>query len=224
MGMMFGGNQGRFFQQETLKPKRVGETLSRLGRYFAPFWPALIAVAFLVVAGTYAQVRAPELIGQAVDCYLAPAMASRMTAATGGAATGAQGAPAGAAAFAAGAARSSGSSCWYAPVAQNASTADLIGGLGTLILVVVGLMVTGALCGGLQFYLMSWAGQHVLRNLRSELFRHLHDLSLGFYARNEAGAVMSRITNDTDTLQQALSFALVSVTGGVLLIVWILLK
>ncbi len=85
-------------------------------------------------------------------------------------------------------------------------------------------MVFGALSGGLQFYLMSWAGQHVLRNLRSELFRHLHQLSLGFYSRNEAGAVMSRITNDTDTLQQALSFALVSVTGGVLLIVWILLK
>src|SRR6266540_4283994 len=99
MGMMFGGNQGRFFQQETLKPKRVGETLSRLGRYFAPFWPALIAVAVLVVVGTYAQVRAPELIGQAVDCYLAPAMASRMAAAVGGAPGAAPaGAPAGAAA------------------------------------------------------------------------------------------------------------------------------
>ena len=64
-----------------------------------------------------------------------------------------------------------------------------------------------AVCGGLQFFLMSWAGQHVLRNIRSELFRHLHRLSLGYYAQHEAGAVMSRITNDTDTLQQALSFA-----------------
>ena len=34
--MMFGGGpQGRMFQQETLKPKRVGETLGRLARYFA---------------------------------------------------------------------------------------------------------------------------------------------------------------------------------------------
>ncbi|MBI3972474.1 MAG: ABC transporter ATP-binding protein [Chloroflexi bacterium] len=218
--MMFGGGQSRLFQQETLKPKRVGETLGRLARYFAPFWPALVGVAFLVVAGTYTQVRAPELIGQSVDCYLTPAMASRLGGATGSAPS----APAGTATFAAGAARSSGSNCWYAPANPNANTADLIRGLGALILTVVALYVIGALCGGLQFYLMSWAGQHVLRNLRNKLFRHLHQLSLGFYSRNEAGAIMSRITNDTDTLQQALSFALVSVTSGGLLIVWILIK
>src|SRR5438093_11982998 len=81
--MFMGGPQGRMFQQETLKPKRVGETLSRLARYFAPFWPALLGVAALVVVGTYTQVRSPELIGQSVDCYLTPAIAGRF--ATGGA-------------------------------------------------------------------------------------------------------------------------------------------
>ena len=56
---------------------------------------------------------------------------------------------------------------------------------------------------GLQFYLMSWTGQHVLKDLRMNVFKHLHELSLSYYAENEAGAVMSRITNDIDTLQQA---------------------
>ena len=74
--MMFGGGpQGRMFQQETLKPKRVGETLGRLARYFAPFWLVLVGVAFMIVLGTYTQVRSPELIGQSVDCYLTPAVA-----------------------------------------------------------------------------------------------------------------------------------------------------
>ena len=68
---------------------------------------------------------------------------------------------------------------------------------------------------------MTWAGQHVLRTLRAQVFRHIHRLSLGYYARNEAGDVMSRITSDTDTIQQAIGFALVNVIRGRLLIVWI---
>jgi len=179
----------RMMRGEVLKPKAVGATLGRLGVYFRPFWPALVATAFLIVAGTYTQVRAPELIGQAVDCYLVP-----------------------------------GPGCWYAEVAAGQTVEDRIAGLGGMILLVAGLYVAGSVAGGLQFFLMTWAGQRVLNSLRVALFRHLHRLSLGFYSRNEVGSVMSRITNDMDTLQQAIGFALVSVTGGALLIVWLLVK
>ncbi len=54
-----------------------------------------------------------------------------------------------------------------------------------------------------------------------KVFVHLHKLSLNYYAENEAGNVMSRITNDMDTLQQAIGFALVNVTSGALLLVWV---
>ena len=68
---------------------------------------------------------------------------------------------------------------------------------------------------------MTFAGQSVLRAMRVEVFAHIHRLSLGYYTRHEAGDVMSRITSDADTIQQVLSFALVSVVQGALLIVWI---
>jgi ATP-binding cassette subfamily B protein len=68
---------------------------------------------------------------------------------------------------------------------------------------------------------MTWAGQHVLRKLRVDLFEHLHRLSVGYYTEHEAGDLMSRITNDSETIQQAMNFALVQVFSGVLLIVWI---
>jgi ATP-binding cassette subfamily B protein len=74
---------------------------------------------------------------------------------------------------------------------------------------------------GLTFFTMSWSGQHVLRELRVEVFEHLHKLSLGYYNENEAGDLMSRITNDTGAIEQAVSFALVQVVGGILLLVWI---
>ena len=70
---MFMGGPLNLLRQETLKPQRVSVTLGRLARYFRPHWPVLVAVAALVVIGTYAQVLTPALIGQAVDCYLVPA-------------------------------------------------------------------------------------------------------------------------------------------------------
>ena len=87
-----------------------------------------------------------------------------------------------------------------------------------IILVIVGLYVLGSITGGMQFYMMTWAGQHVLRNIRVEVFERIHRLSLGYYSKNEAGDVMSRITNDTDTLQQAIGFALMQVMGGAVLV------
>jgi ATP-binding cassette subfamily B protein len=61
----------------------------------------------------------------------------------------------------------------------------------------------------------------VLRTLREQVFAHIHRLSFGYYSKHEAGDVMSRITNDADTVQQAIGFPLVGVVQGVLLIVWI---
>ena len=213
--MMFGR---QIFEQETSKPQRVSATLGRLAVYFRPYWGVLIGVALLIVAGTYAQVEAPELIGQALDCYLTPAVASQFAGQAGQAA-----AQTGQAAGA-GVARAAGGNCWFAAAGSATTSADYVRGLGSLILIVVGLYVAGSIVGGLQFFSMSWAGQHVLRRVRTEVFHHLHRLSIGYYAQHEAGSVMSRITNDVDTIQQALSFALVNVTSGALLVIWILLK
>ena len=103
----------------------------------------------------------------------------------------------------------------------KATPQDYVAGLGRMVLMLVILYVLGSAMSGLLFYVMSWTGQHVLKDLRINVFRHLHELSLSYYAEHESGAVMSRITNDMDTLQQAISFVLVQVLSGLLLIVWI---
>ena len=90
-----------------------------------------------------------------------------------------------------------------------------------MILIIIGLYAAGAILTGLTFYSMTWAGQHVLRRLRVAVFEHLHRLSVSYYAEQEVGDLMSRITNDTETIQQALNFALVNVLSGVLFLVWI---
>jgi len=53
-----------------------------------------------------------------------------------------------------------------------------------------------------QTYFAGWTGERVLADLRNKLFRHLQRLSLGYYERNRAGVIISRLTNDVEALDQ----------------------
>ena len=55
-----------------------------------------------------------------------------------------------------------------------------------------------------QNYLMSWVGQHVIIDIRSEVFRKLQRLSMSFYDKNKTGTIMSYVTNDVGALQGAM--------------------
>jgi ABC-type multidrug transport system fused ATPase/permease subunit len=53
-----------------------------------------------------------------------------------------------------------------------------------------------------QTYLTGWVGERILADLRNRLFDHLQRLSLGFFERNRAGVIISRLTNDVEALDQ----------------------
>ena len=55
-----------------------------------------------------------------------------------------------------------------------------------------------------QNYLMSYVGQHVIIDIRGEVFRKLQRLSMSFYDKNKTGTIMSYVTNDVNALQGAL--------------------
>ncbi len=204
---MFGGTEGlrRAMDQDTVKPVNVSQTLRRLAGYFKPYWWVLLIVGVMIVASTWAQVTVPKLIGQSVDCYLTPAAPAAMG--------NLPGMP--------NAVGSSASNCTLTDKTVGMTTEERLAGLGQVVLVIVGLFVLTSVLTGLQFYLMNWSGQHVLRNLREELFGHIHRLSVSYYTEHEAGDLMSRITNDTETISQAINFALIQVLGGTLLMLWI---
>jgi ABC-type multidrug transport system fused ATPase/permease subunit len=72
--------------------------------------------------------------------------------------------------------------------------------------VVTGLFVLAGIAvivsSGFQTYFTGWTGERMLADLRNTLFRHLQRLSLGFYERNRAGVIISRLTNDVEALDQ----------------------
>ncbi|HZT92603.1 MAG TPA: ABC transporter ATP-binding protein [Gaiellaceae bacterium] len=66
----------------------------------------------------------------------------------------------------------------------------------------VGAAALGVAFTYVQTYYTGWTGERMLADLRNQLFRHLQRLSLGFYERNRAGVIISRLTNDVEALDQ----------------------
>ena len=56
----------------------------------------------------------------------------------------------------------------------------------------------------------------MLADLRNHLFRHLQRLSLGFYERNRAGVLISRLTNDVEALDQLVTDGVTSLIQNTL--------
>lgn len=56
--------------------------------------------------------------------------------------------------------------------------------------------------------LIEWVGHRVVMDLRAGIFRHLQDLSVGFYSRSKTGDLISRTVNDTAMVERAVSTVL----------------
>jgi ABC-type multidrug transport system fused ATPase/permease subunit len=75
------------------------------------------------------------------------------------------------------------------------------------------------LASSAQTYFTGWTGERILADLRDKLFRHLQRLSLGFYERNRAGVLISRLTNDVDALDQLVTDGVTSLFQNTLILV-----
>jgi ABC-type multidrug transport system fused ATPase/permease subunit len=68
-------------------------------------------------------------------------------------------------------------------------------------------------------YLSAWISEQFVLDLRTDLFAHLHRLSVGFFERRPLGDVLSRLTGDIATLEESVLSGLVSTLSYVFTIV-----
>jgi ATP-binding cassette subfamily B protein len=97
--------------------------------------------------------------------------------------------------------------------------------VGALDLIVVAFLGSAAaywVATYLATYLVGWVGQRALRDLRLQLFEHLQSLSIGFYSRNRAGVIISRLTNDVEALDQLISDGLATWFQSTLMLVGVI--
>jgi ATP-binding cassette subfamily B multidrug efflux pump len=62
-----------------------------------------------------------------------------------------------------------------------------------------------------QTYFMQWTGQKVMFDLRSQIFRHLQHMHIGFYDKNPVGRLVTRVTTDVDALNEMFTSGVVSI-------------
>ncbi len=95
-------------------------------------------------------------------------------------------------------------------------------GIGQIAAIYVGLITFSFLLEYLQTYFMQWAGQMVMFDLRSEIFRHLQRMHLGFYDKNPVGRLVTRVTTDVDALNEMFTSGVVSIFEDIFVLAGIL--
>jgi ATP-binding cassette subfamily B multidrug efflux pump len=74
-----------------------------------------------------------------------------------------------------------------------------------------------------QIYLMQWTGQKVMFDLRSQIFRHLQHMHIGFYDKNPVGRLVTRVTTDVDALNEMFTSGVVAIFEDVFVLAGILI-
>lgn len=91
-----------------------------------------------------------------------------------------------------------------------------LAGLARLLALMLGVYAANALLTWLQVYIMAGAAQRTVRDIRNDLFGRLQVLQLRFFDQNPHGDLMSRLTNDVETVNQVLADGIVQIVAGVL--------
>ena len=96
-------------------------------------------------------------------------------------------------------------------------------GLVRIALLMLILFALNNLFQAIANWIMARISQLALKEVRGDLFRHLQSLSIDFFDTHPAGGLMSRLTNDIDAINQAVSQNVTSLVASVLSMVGILI-
>ncbi len=91
--------------------------------------------------------------------------------------------------------------------------------LRILPVIVLTIFVVKGVCSWCSTYFMAYVGQRVISQFRQQLYDHLQTLSLSFFDKTPTGVLMSRIINDVNITQGAVSESLAGVVKEVISIV-----
>ena len=89
-------------------------------------------------------------------------------------------------------------------------------GLFKMLLVMGGMYLLSSLCSFAYARIMVHVAQHTVAALRQDLFNRLQQLPISYYDRHQSGDLMSRFTNDIDTVSEMLNSSFASIISNVL--------
>ncbi len=181
-------------QEEQLDKAYDGRLMRRLLRYLWPYKRFVLLALALTMLGGPLVVAGPPLVKAAVDLYLLPDPAQP---------------PAG-----------------YILLIKQAAESFGFGGPVSGVAFIALLMLTANLGAMVVLYaeafLLQRMGQHIMFDLRNEIFAHLQRLPLQFYDRNPIGRLMTRLTTDVEALNELFSSVVIAFFGDMAMLLYII--
>lgn len=105
---------------------------------------------------------------------------------------------------------------------KNITQGDLHGLSMTSILYISALLVQSLSLFGFYF-LSNWLGQKVMYKIRMQVFSHIQKLPLSYFDKNPVGRLVTRTTNDIETLNDLLSSGAVAILGDIVVLIGIVI-
>src|SRR6056297_3010694 len=92
--------------------------------------------------------------------------------------------------------------------------------IGLLFLAII---VFGFVINYLQIFLLNKTTQRIIYNMRQEIFSHLQKMSLSYFDKNPVGRLVTRVTNDTETLNEMYTNVLINLFKDIFIIIGIII-
>ncbi|MEI6207179.1 MAG: ABC transporter ATP-binding protein [Desulfuromonadales bacterium] len=97
-----------------------------------------------------------------------------------------------------------------------------LAGLETVALAFLGILLFESLLSFLEVYLLQSAGQRVMSDIRSELYRHVMHLPVSWFDRVPVGSAVTRLTSDVEVLGEMFASGIITIIGDILLLIGII--
>src|SRR5919204_1509653 len=183
-------------EEEVLGKAYDSRLMKRLLTYLRPYrWQVIVAVAAIVLKAV-ADVLGPYLVKIAVDKYLASGVAS--------------------------------SSVpiypfdqWMRAQFDRLLVSEPVAGITQVAIIYLFMLVFSFVLEFAQTYLMQWTGQRTMFDLRSQIFRHLQKMHVGFFDKNPVGRLVTRVTTDVDALNELFTAGVVSMVEDIFVLLLI---
>ena len=94
--------------------------------------------------------------------------------------------------------------------------------LGMIVLALIVTSVVSMVLGVFKTRITARIGSHAVHNIRMDLYSRLHRLTVGFFDKRQTGAVISRVSQDTSSLQEFLAFDVQYIVSNLVMLVFVL--
>lgn len=81
------------------------------------------------------------------------------------------------------------------------------------------LLLTGFVLNALDTWILQKMGQEIIYQMREEVFTHIHSLSLNFFNNTPVGKLVTRVSNDTEAVNELFSTILVKLFKNIVKII-----